>query len=190
MSSFNFTNVIKLCNGSNYSNYWELAAEGDSNVNFHIYSQNGNGAWLGRSDGLWRSNSDMRIKRDIHPLNFPLGFFKKLNPVFFNYKDQPVDSLPIEGFIAQEVEPIFPSLVSELTSTNYDFNIKGIGISCFIPYIVKMIQEQNNMDTKQIQIQNLRLKLKEINNSHRVKVKLLKSEITRLKNKSLLCLPK
>jgi hypothetical protein len=35
------------------------------------------------------------------------------------------------GFIAQEVEPLFPSLVSEQDDDRYDFKVKSIGYSSF-----------------------------------------------------------
>ena len=45
------------------------------------------------------------------------------------------------GFIAQNLEPLIPNMVSEYESEEHDFKVKHIGTTTFIPYLVKAVQE-------------------------------------------------
>jgi chaperonin cofactor prefoldin len=50
----------------------------------------------------------------------------------------PLDPL---GFIAQNLEPLIPNMVTEYDSEEHDFKVKHIGTVTFIPYLVKVVQE-------------------------------------------------
>lgn len=79
------------------------------------------------------SGSDVRIKRNIVEIDAELA--KKLKPVAFNY----VDCKPSEvhyGFIAQEVEPLMPSVV-----TKNENGIRGLTYSDFIAPTLALAQE-------------------------------------------------
>ena len=75
--------------------------------------------------------------------------------------NQNFNSLKI-GFIAQEIEKIFPEIVNETTISEkngedwiYNKKIKGIDYSAFSPLIIKAIQEQQQIiddNTKEIQL--------------------------------------
>jgi Chaperone of endosialidase len=61
--------------------------------------------------------SDVRFKRDIAPMQDVLGRVGQLRPVTFNWRadefpDRHFGTRPSFGLIAQEVEPLFPDLVS------------------------------------------------------------------------------
>lgn len=58
----------------------------------------------------WVVYSDARYKENIKTIRNPLEIVKKLRPVTFTWKDQ--DGKTDLGFIAQEVEPVLPDLVS------------------------------------------------------------------------------
>ena len=55
--------------------------------------------------------SYVRLKRDIQPLENFLEKVLKLRSVSYFWKDQSFDSTKQVGFIAQEVEKVFPELV-------------------------------------------------------------------------------
>lgn len=59
------------------------------------------------------SPSDIRLKENIIPVTEGLNEIKQLNPVTFDWKHNGHHSY---GFIAQEVQPIIPGLVSEMTN--------------------------------------------------------------------------
>jgi len=66
------------------------------------------------SGGNWTKASDRRLKRDIEAAPEMLDKVVSLEPVEFYYTTQDVESMPhkVLGFIAQDVEPVFPQLVS------------------------------------------------------------------------------
>lgn len=59
--------------------------------------------------GAYYYDSDKSLKNNIQPLANPLGKVQQLQGVSFNWKG---DSTPGIGFIAQDVEKVFPELVS------------------------------------------------------------------------------
>lgn len=65
------------------------------------------------STGVWSQVSDAREKRDVAPLDGLLDKALRLRPVSFFFNWQDLDRFPDKriGLIAQEVEPLFPSLV-------------------------------------------------------------------------------
>lgn len=100
--------------------------------------------------GELTSSSDMRLKRDIEPLENALDVVKKLNPVSYNFKTDVYTDMELAqrhkmGLLAQEVEAILPALVSEgseATDENGDsFNVKSVNYVEMIPLLIKSIQE-------------------------------------------------
>jgi len=134
---------------------------------FYILSDNGsaNGVFLASQTATsWSAQSDKRIKRDIYSIDSVLSKVLKLNPVYFNYIKDASDCKIREGFIAQEVEDLFPTLIS---SSSYDEEIrdyiKGLCMYDLTPYIVKSIQEQQEIIvSQQSQIDKLTSELAEL----------------------------
>ena len=83
-------------------------------------------------------SSDARLKTNISALPDADGLAAvlKLNPVTYNWKTEPATTSPHTGFIAQEVEPVLPDLVSRGPDGYYTLNYAGL-----TPYLVKAIQE-------------------------------------------------
>ena len=87
--------------------------------------------------------SDERIKIDIADTRVnATDIFKQIQMKEFkkvrNGVAGPLDPL---GFIAQNLEPLIPNMVSEYDSEEHDFKVKHIGTVTFIPYLVKAVQE-------------------------------------------------
>ena len=103
----------------------------------------------------WSANSDRRIKRDINYLTSELDKINKLKPCYYNYNQDEENTLQRIGFIAQDVEVIYPNLISEGSySDELQDHIKGVDLSSFIPYLVKGIQElDNKIDNITVQTQ-------------------------------------
>jgi hypothetical protein len=76
----------------------------------------------------------------------------KLRVVKYSLKEDKQDKPTHLGFIAQEVEEVFPNLV-ETTMTEELEDMKAIKMSVLIPMLVKTIQEQ------QKQIDELKAKI-------------------------------
>lgn len=109
------------------------------------------------------TRSDRSFKKDIKPINFNEEFVKKfmeLNPVTYNFDRESLmannwDYNRIHyGFIANEVEKIFPDLVVNADLSNVR---KGLEYDAFIPMLVKFVQEQQK-DIQKLKAENENLK--------------------------------
>lgn len=77
--------------------------------------------------------SDEKKKKDIHDIHYvDMMHLTNLHPIEFKYTTENNDNKPHFGFIAQEVEQIYPHIVS----TNINDNIKTINYNEFIPLLV------------------------------------------------------
>ncbi|MBK8495690.1 MAG: tail fiber domain-containing protein [Chitinophagaceae bacterium] len=100
--------------------------------------------------------SDLRYKKNIQELNSPLSKLKQVRGVTYQYKTDEfpkmgfTDAVQI-GFIAQEVEKVFPELV--VTGKN---GYKGIDYSKITPVLLEAIKDQ------QKQIDELNRKLEKL----------------------------
>lgn len=102
--------------------------------------------------------SDLRLKTNIS--NLADGFLSKildLKPVTFNYNeltgyDEATRSKTITGFVAQDLEQIFPDMVGRTINNQVEY--LNTNLSALPIYIVKAIQEQNNLiQSQQILVQ-------------------------------------
>jgi hypothetical protein len=92
--------------------------------------------------------SDLNLKTDIKQLDLNIDNILRLNPVSFKWKDSAKNNNDNFGFIAQELEQLFPELI-----TNNGNNYKAVNYIGLIPYLVKHIQ---NLETR---LQKLEKKL-------------------------------
>lgn len=90
-----------------------------------------------------QSISDARTKENVRDANEGLDTILGLRPVRFDFKEGFGNNRKNQlGFIAQEVEPIFPDavdVVKELDENGESY--KSVGPSAMIPVLVKAIQE-------------------------------------------------
>jgi hypothetical protein len=98
-------------------------------------------------------SSDRNLKKNIQSLDTSiLDKVLSLNPVTYNWNTES-DSTPLHnGFIAQEVESIFPDLVFTDATTG----LKSLNYMGLIPYTVKALQEINLQiaDISSLDLQN------------------------------------
>jgi hypothetical protein len=104
--------------------------------------------------GSWADTSDRRLKKEIKDFSGALEKINKLRPVQFEWINPELHPGPKvnHGFIAQEMEKIFPQWIGEYKSRNDDDALlvpKGEKIKdltfpfSFNAYIVKAVQELN-----------------------------------------------
>ena len=88
----------------------------------------------------WTCTSDLRLKKDITPLDpeTVLEGLSKLQGVNFRWLGQAESSNLRLGFVAQDVERVFPELVR--TDEN---GLKSVAYGGFTPYLVEAIKELN-----------------------------------------------
>jgi len=131
--------------GGNSSNW--LRANG---TNFMLNAAGGN--FLFEISGTQRgyinasgfnNGSDVALKENIEDIEYGLNTVNQLRPRKFDRIDSPdVDKAEV-GFIAQEVEPIIPELISNSKPEGAEGQIiKGMNYGALTSVLVKAIQEQ------------------------------------------------
>jgi hypothetical protein len=128
--------INKYSNDSSTSNNFIVFTINSRNIGSGRIAANGSGA------AAFQTYSDRRVKENIIPLSGELKNILALNPVEFDYKDVPdrkISSGHQIGFIAQEMELVYPDAVNYLGETE---QIKSItGWSKTEARLVKAIQE-------------------------------------------------
>ena len=125
-------------NHTGNSAYWELYHDSGNN---QLQLKNAGGTSLGHFDyssGAYMATSDRHLKSNIQPIATVLSGVMQLLPVNYHYGSDILQKSHL-GFIAQDVEQIFPELVSTPTKDQdfYRMNYAGFGVLA-----IKAIQEQ------------------------------------------------
>ncbi len=102
----------------------------------------------GKPDGgVWSNSSDFRLKDITGDYLAGLDEIVKLRPVTFFYKEDNPRGLPAKneyiGFIAQEVQEVFPEAVSEGSDRYLDFNMHPVNVA-----VVNAIRELKTENDK------------------------------------------
>jgi len=99
----------------------------------------------------YNTSSDYRLKENIQPLENGLERLNKLKPVQFDWKENDTSS---EGFIAHEVQEIFPDAISGEKDGE---DMQGMDYGRITPLLVKAIQEQQEqIEQLKAEIQTLK----------------------------------
>jgi hypothetical protein len=116
---------------------------------------------LGKSFARWTTvyaangviqTSDLRLKTNIHPLNYGLKEVLQLNPVRYNWKSNPSSGNKI-GLIAQEVREVIPEVVVGDERKEH----LGMNYAELVPVLINAIKEQQGeINSIQEQINALR----------------------------------
>jgi hypothetical protein len=148
---------------SQFVNYSIYSTTGSSNGNYAGYFV-GNIVVLGTINGP----SDQMFKRNIREMDSSLDKIIQLKGKTYENKTDEYSfmNLPAgsqHGFIAQELEQVFPELVNDnihpgtdpnnknITESRESLSYKGINYIGLIPVLVKAIQEQQDLINKQQQ---------------------------------------
>lgn len=136
---------ISFKNTARSSNFWDLyglTASSSTGAYFNFFYQgvgdvlslrgNGNATLM----GTLTQNSDERLKENIRKIDDPLPSLQKLNGYHFNWKETNRDTELQTGLLAQEVEKVFPELVTENNE-----GTKGVNYIGLIPYLLEAVKE-------------------------------------------------
>jgi hypothetical protein len=145
---------------------------GVANWRLWVNTDNGNLTVAGNAfkpgGGAWGSSSDRRLKDNIRPLEGALGSLLKLRGVSYEWKDP--DSQggldgPQIGFVAQDVESVFPDWVGLDAEGFKTLTIRGF--EALVVEALKELKAENERLSGQLkQLQELvRLKLPELVNN-------------------------
>ncbi|NTU83042.1 MAG: tail fiber domain-containing protein, partial [Chloroflexales bacterium] len=100
---------------------------------FHIRVANDSSCYPYVGAGSWAYNSDARLKENIRDEVAGIADIRRLRPVTFRY----IGSESLErGFVAQDVQPVFPDLVTEM-----DSGMLSLKTTNLLSVIVKALQE-------------------------------------------------
>lgn len=88
--------------------------------------------------GTLTQSSDFRLKKNIQPINNVSQKINQIRGVYFDWKDESRSKNPQIGFIAQEIEKVFPELVE--TDAN---GFKSVAYANMSAVLVEVIKEQN-----------------------------------------------
>lgn len=121
------------------------ASRTDALIVFKDGTATTSGDWTGPG---FNKLSDRRLKTNIKPLNQKAEKILKLQPKQFNYKKNSQKTQ--FGFLAQEVEKIYPELVHQVSGND---SLKSIDYLGLIPLLVQVIQQQ------QLEINQLKKKI-------------------------------
>jgi hypothetical protein len=158
--SFNHSLVVPgnlvIVDGSNNTNYGSYttytSADLDNSVStptnksyhvgksksnmFNIVNQDNIGVYMNTGDTSFTSTSDERLKHNIQHTEDSLEKICELQPRKFKWK---YNDKSESGFIAQEIEKVFPEMVDENTLPDGK-TIKGVNHSSLLPYILDSLQ--------------------------------------------------
>jgi hypothetical protein len=137
--------------------------------NYYMYTTNDLTLWFndvekGAFDdvtGNYTASSDLRLKKNIEPIEPVLSKLLELKPRRYHFNIQEDSGQKHLGFIAQDVLDVFPSLVHYQDEADlYTLDYSGFGVLA-----VKAIQEQQEIiDDQQQQIDELMRKIEMLEN--------------------------
>ena len=129
----------------------------NANIKFIRFSD-GDGTYLGAIQGTgaggvsYTSSSDRKLKKNIKNTSFTIKDLMKLSVRDFNWKST---SKFDTGLIAQEVESIYPNVVSKPVKSDEHYTIDYGKLT---PLLIKAVQDQHEM------IKNLEKRIKKLEN--------------------------
>ena len=145
VSATGINNHILLVNGAQN---WGIGNDGSSfTIGNGAGGSYGTGVFLANGGQSWNALSDRRYKTNIEPLADANGLdsIMKLNPVTYNLLTPGASTSTQIGFIAQEVQQVFPLLVvnSGMISSTTPDGALGLNYTGLIIPTIKAVQELN-----------------------------------------------
>jgi len=126
---------------ANTSESYSMYSTGAANYRFYV----GWGGTIYATSTSISGISDISLKRNIRDLDKGLQDILQLKPRRFDWKNG--DGKDNIGFVAQEIESIFPELISEYKYNQFETK-KSLKMGDLIPSLVKAIQElKQEIDT-------------------------------------------
>ncbi|GIV28031.1 MAG: hypothetical protein KatS3mg027_1845 [Bacteroidia bacterium] len=167
-------NIARIQTGGSFHNDWPVGWGGG------IETWDICGASTFMTQNILRS--DIRYKKNINNISTAIAQINKLRPVSYNMLPELESDFKEHlhfGFIAQEVEAIFPNLV--VTTTN---GYKGLNYTELIPILTKAIQEQQAIiESQKSEMEQLKKKSIEIDNL-KAEIEFIKSQLNADKQSS------
>lgn len=161
------------------SSHWDFDVEEGSGHHLDLFYNANYKGGFSSVDGAYIMASDRRLKKDIVPLNDVMAKLRQLQTYQYHYLDNSSDSPLSSGFLAQDVQNIFPDAVNEFTTKTGE-TLLGINYQYFTVVAIKALQEQ------QLTVENQHLKVKNLEDEMEIeksKVKNLEEKMASLEEK-------
>ncbi len=146
---------IRIQNLSGTNRFWTLYTF-SSNGNLALYSSTGDGVSVGNFNagtGAYTATSNRHLKINVELLDADiLGRIQHLQPATYSYIRDPLQQRTV-GFMAEDVQPLFPELVDTVGENGENMAINYAGFSVVA---IKAIQELTK------EIETLKKELKEM----------------------------
>jgi trimeric autotransporter adhesin len=148
ISHFNIEDGLAIEN-ANSGDLWEFY----NGSYLYMYFNNESRGSFHPTTGVYTSLSDERLKTNIKPMSSMLEKIKQLNPSVYQFKNS-ADKQEYNGFIAQDVMKLFPSLVVHNVNPVRKVDVYTMDYSGFGVIAIKGIQEQQSLiETLQKQVE-------------------------------------
>ncbi|HVT75335.1 MAG TPA: tail fiber domain-containing protein [Candidatus Paceibacterota bacterium] len=139
--------------GTAYGGDGNVQIDQDLSLGAHVASGGGGSIHLygdGYYWGSWNNMSDRRLKTNIATIDDPIGKIQQIDGVTFDWKDSGKHSV---GVIAQDVEQVFPELVTTDPKTGY----KAVQYQNLVAPLIEAVKaQQKEIDTLKSEIEALK----------------------------------
>jgi hypothetical protein len=125
------------------SNRWQFYVSQSSSY-LRLFYNDGSMGQFNNTNGNYEPVSDVRLKKNIQPINSMLGVLKKLQPVTYQLINNTEADGISYGLVAQDLEKVLPELVSINKSDDGDglSDLRTVSYTELIPILIKALQEQ------------------------------------------------
>jgi hypothetical protein len=145
--------IERISTGSN----WELFCSSPGKL--ELYHDSSFRGAFNNTTGIYTALSDERVKTNIQPMHSMLDKILLLKPSTYQFKNGE-DKIEYNGFIAQEVMKLFPSLVLHNVEPERNIDVYTMDYSGFGVLAIKGIQEQQIIiEEQQAKIADLEARL-------------------------------
>lgn len=155
VGSLSASNGAKFRVATSGTDIWNIGVDGSGNFGF-MYNGTLKGS-INSSTGAYATSSDQSLKTNITPITGVLSKVLQLKPARYQYNDSENGDYAL-GFMAQEVQPLFPEAVTLAGNDKL-----AVYYSYFGVIAIKAIQEQQDIiDNQQKEIDELKTLLQKV----------------------------
>ena len=134
-------NGLKIHHISSFGDhYWDLYVV--SGGDMRLLADGNLVGTFNSATGAYTTSSDLRLKTEVEPYGDVLPNLMKLQPKTYRYTRTGAAGRRALGFVAQEVEPLFPHLVYDNQEGNDPETLLTLDYAGFSVVAIKAIQEQ------------------------------------------------
>lgn len=126
---------------ANSSNHWDFYTTLEVSSSLSLYYNGAIKGTFAAANGAYTQASDRRLKKDITRYQPVLDKLNQLEAFSYHYADNDSNAPLSTGFMAQDVQKLFPEAVSEMDMKNGE-KMLGINYQYFTVAAIKGLQEQ------------------------------------------------